>query len=63
MEKYSFDKCFNARMSSAQALHVYVKLAKSVPIEQREALGQSYDKFADIILRRECENVKKGWMY
>ncbi len=63
MENYDFKECFREEMSSGEALHAYVKLLMTVPENQREALGVAYDNIADAILRRECEEVKKGWMY
>jgi len=64
VEKFDFNKCFNTSMSSDEALHIYVKLLKTVPENLREDLGKAYDAVYLPILKRECENVKKyGMMY
>ena len=63
MENFDFNKCFNSKMTSEQALHVYVTLYKTVPMTEREKLKEAYHKADDIILIRDLENVKKGYMY
>ena len=64
MGNYNFKEHFNKEMSSGEALRAYTTLLKTVPKEQHEALYAAYNDVANIILRRECENVKKyGVMY
>ena len=50
-------------MTSEQALHVYVKLYKTVPKTERERLREAYYNADDKILLRDMEKVKKGYMF
>ena len=63
MENFDFNKCFNDNMTSEQALHVYVKLYKTVPKTERERLREAYYNADDKILLRDMEKVKKGYMF
>ena len=59
MENYNFNDYFKEEMTSEEALHVFAKLLKRVPKEQREALYEAYAAVDDVILKRECEQEKK----
>lgn len=63
MENSNFNDYFNEEMTSEEALHVFVKLLKRTPKEQRDALYKAYAAVDDVILRRDCEKVKQGLMY
>ena len=63
MENFNFSRCFNDNMTSEQALHIYVKLYKTVSEAEREKLRKAYYEADDQILLRDLKNVKKGYMY
>ena len=58
-----FKKCFNKDMTSEEALHVFVTFLKTVPVEERDDLRKAYYEVDDLILKRDFEEIKKGYMF
>ncbi len=59
MKVESFKSYFKEEMTSEEALRTYTKLLKSIPKAQWTALDKAYRDIYIVILKRECEQVKK----
>lgn len=58
-----FKKCFNKNMTSRKALRTYTTLLKTVQPSEREDLQKAYHEVDDLILKRDFEEAKKGYVF
>lgn len=53
---------FNEDMTSIEAQHMYFAEIDALDADQRKRVKEDFDKTMSIILRREVELARQGWL-